>query len=337
MESPLWIDRHQPSLAELPQADARQYLMEVADGPVNLLIHGPPGVGKTAAVRALAAELHSEPETDLHTINIADFFAMTKREIVNDPRFVRFLTAKRRRASKAKLVNHLLTEMAGYPPVGGSFKTILLDNAEAMRADFQQALRRVMERHYEATQFVLVSRRTGAVIEPIRSRCAQVPIRSPTQAEIVVVLETIASRESVEYDHDGLEYVASYADGNLRQAILAAQTTAAQADEITMATAYEALEEVGHDKQLEVLLERAEAGAFDDARGIVDDLIIEHGYDGEELLIELLRVARTRYEPEDVAMLYRLAGEIDFDLTQGANDRVHLSHFIAQLHPTVAP
>lgn len=336
MESPLWIDRHRPTLEELPQADAREYLAEVGRGPVNLLIHGPPGAGKTAAVYALAEELHDEPETDLLTINVADFFGMTKKELVNDPRFQRFLDAGRRRASKANLVNHLLKEMAGYPPVGGSFKTILLDNAEAMREDFQQALRRVMEQHYEATQFVIVTRRTGAVIEPIRSRCAQVPIRAPTESEIATVLERIATREGVEATEEGIGYVASYADGDLRRAILAAQTTAEDGGEITMEAAYEALDEVGHDDQLATLLEQAEAGSFSDARGTLDDLLIDRGYDGEELLLELLRVARARYEPEDLVTLYRLAGAVDFDLTQGANDRVHLGHLLSRLNSALA-
>ena len=336
MESPLWIDRHRPRVEELPQAEVRRYLGRISQGPVNLLIHGPPGVGKTAAVHALARELHDDPETGLLTINVADFFGMTKRELVSDPRFAGFIDAARKRDSKAKLVNHLLKEMAGYPPVGGSFKTILLDNSEAMREDFQQALRRVMEQFYEATQFIIVTRRTGAVIEPIRSRCAQVPIRAPTQSETVSVLEEIADREGVPSDRDGLEFVAGYAKGDLRRAILAAQTTAVDAGEITMDAAYEALDQVGHDDQFVELLEEAERGSFGDARGILDDLLIDEGYDGGELLGELLRVARTRYEPDDIVELYTLAGDVGFDLTRGANDRVHLSHLIARLHPGVA-
>ena len=56
MEPPLWIDEHAPALADLPQADARDYLTEGVDEPINLVLHGPPGSGKTAAVRALAFE-----------------------------------------------------------------------------------------------------------------------------------------------------------------------------------------------------------------------------------------------------------------------------------------
>lgn len=336
MEGPLWIDHHRPSVSELPQSELRDYLGRVGAGPINLILHGPPGSGKTAAVHALAEVLHDDPEQDLLTINVADFFGMTKREIAEDPRFRGFIDSDRRRGSKAAMINHVLTEMASYPPVSGSFKTVLLDNAEAMREDFQQALRRVMERHYTATQFVFTTRRTSAILLPVQSRCAQVPVRAPTQSEIVDVLSGIVAAENVTYDTDGLEYIAGYADGNLRRAILAAQTTAADAGEITMDTAYDALDDVGRTDRFVEILEHAEAGAFGDARGMLDEFLIDDGYDGTELLAEFIRVARTRYEPQRVAALTELAGEVEFDMAQGANDRVHLAHFLARLDSTTS-
>lgn len=331
MAKPLWIDRHRPDLAELPQPEVRRYLRNVPAGPTNLLFHGPAGSGKSAAVHALARELHADPDTDLMTINVADFFGMTKKELVTDPRFQRFIEAGRRQDSKATLVNHVLKEMAGYSPVSGQFKTILLDNAEAMREDFQQALRRVMERHYEATQFILTTREAGAVIDPVRSRCVQVPVRAPTTPEIVTVLSRIADREDVPADPDGLSYIAEYAEGDLRRAILAAQATATAAGEITADAAYGALDDIGPGDRVSTLLAHADAGEFDEARTVLDDLLITAGYDGEEVLTELLRVARTRYEPEQLASISELAGEIEFDMVRGTSDRVHLGHLLARL------
>lgn len=331
MDGPLWIDHHRPTVSAFPQAELRNYLGRVSEGPINLILHGPPGSGKTAAVHALADQLHDDPENDLMTINVADFFGMTKSEIADDPRFRGFIDSKRRRGSKAAMINHILTEMASYPPISGSFKTILLDNAEAMREDFQQALRRIMERHYEATQFVFTTRRVSALLPPIQSRCALVPVRAPTQAETVTVLEGIVEAEGVEYDQEGLEYVAGYADGNLRRAILAAQTTAQEEGAITMDAAYEVLDEVGYAQQFAAMLKQAEAGEFSDARSMLNDFLIDEGYGGEELLEAIVAVARTRYDPDRAANITAIAGEIEFDMTQGANDRVHLAHFLSQL------
>ncbi|MEF8786357.1 MAG: AAA family ATPase [Haloarculaceae archaeon] len=332
MDGPLWTEEHAPALSELPQSEVRDRFERAIQEPMNLVVHGPKGSGKTAAVRALTRETHEKPEADRVEINVADFFGMSKKELASDPRFSRFIDAKRRRnSSKADLINHVLKESASYSPVSGDYKTVVLDNAEGMREDFQQALRRVMEQYYEATQFVIVTRQPSSLIPAIRSRCFPIPVRSPTPEEIVGVLEPIVEAEGVDYDTEGLEYVAGAADGDIRAAILGAQTTAEQAGEITMNTAYETLSAVGVDERVGEMLTDAEAGAFTDARSTLDELLVDEGYSGTEVLDDVLTVARSRYTGDALARLHRLAGEIDMDLKEGTNDRLHISHLLAEL------
>jgi replication factor C small subunit len=332
MDAPLWTEAHAPDIDDLPQSGVRESLWRAVDEPLNLIVHGPKGSGKTAAVRALARETHADPDNDFVVINVDDFFGMTKKELSEDPRFASFITPKRRRnSSKADLINHVLKESASYSPVSGEYKTVLLDNAESIREDFQQALRRVMEQYYETTQFVIATRQPSALIPPIRSRCFPVPVRAPTHDETVAVLRSVVEAEGVDFDDDGLEYVAGYADGDLRAALLGAQTTAETEGEITMETAYEALGEVGTDDRIEEMLDDAEAGAFTDARKTLDDLLVEEGYSGEEVLADVLRVARSRYDADRLARLHRLAGDIDLDLKEGTNDRLHVSHLLTKL------
>ena len=333
MDAPLWTETYAPDLADLPQSEVREYLQKAVEEPINLVLYGPSGAGKTAAVRALARAAHDNPDADLVEINVADFFGMTKKEIASDPRFASFIDSKRKRnSSKADLINHVLKESASYSPVSGSYKTVVLDNAEAIREDFQQALRRVMERHHEATQFVITTRQPTKLIPPIKSRCFPVSVRAPTPDEIVEVLRGIVEAEGVEYEDNGLEYVAGYAGGDLRKAILGAQTTAEQEGELTMNAAYEVLGDVGVTAQIEEMLDDAEAGEFTDARKTLNDLLVDEGYDGEEVLQEILDVAHSgRYAGDELAELTLLASEIDVDLAEGANDRVHIGHLLAEL------
>jgi replication factor C small subunit len=332
MDAPLWTDVHAPSLEEIPQADVRDHLHRGVEQPINLVVHGPAGSGKTAAVRAMAREAHADPENDLIEINVADVFDRTKSEITDDPRFAPFLEG-RSDLSKRDMLNHVLKESASYAPVSGDYKTLLLDNAEAIREDFQQALRRVMERHYRTTQFVITTRQPTKLIPPIRSRCFPVPVRAPTDDEVVGVLARIAEAEGVEYDTEGLRYVATVADGDLREAILGAQTTAAKTGAITGTAPLDVLREVGDDDRIESMIEDAVAGEFDDARSTLDDLLVDEGRDGEVILEDLLRVARKRefYDDADLAALHRLAADVEMDLSEGANDRIHLSHLLAEL------
>jgi len=332
MEEPLWTATHAPTIDELPQEDVRANLRRVLEEPMNLVVHGPPGSGKTAAIRALTREAHDEPDADRTEINVADVFDATKKEIAEDPRFSRFVDAQRRRnSSKADLINHVVKESASYSPATGAYKTVVLDNAEGMREDFQQALRRVMEQYHEATQFVIATRQPSALIAPIRSRCYPIPVRSPRTEEVIAVLERILDREDVPADADGIEFVAGAAGGNLREAILSAQTTYEAAGEVTMDAAYETLSDLDTDERVEEMLDHAEAGEFTDARSTLDDLLVDDGYSGDEVLAGILDVARSRYAGATLADVHRTAGEIDADLLEGTSDRIHLSHLLAQL------
>jgi replication factor C small subunit len=345
MDAPLWTDAYAPAIEDLPQSAVRDRLRRAVDEPMNLLVHGPPGAGKTAAVRALARAAHDDPDADLVELNLADLFDRTKKEIREDPRFEPFLqgqtefskqyrrgTDKRnkykREWSKREIVAHVLKEQASYSPASGEYRTVVLDNAESIREDFQQALRRVMEQYHRTTQFVVVTRRPSVLIEPIRSRCFTIPVRAPTGDEVRSVLRGILDTEGVDYDEDGLEFLTGYAAGDLRKAILGAQTTASQADAVTLSTVHETLQDVGHDDELAAVLASAADGDVADARDAVDDLL-EAGYDGRTLLVDLLDAACTRYEGEDLARLHHLAGDVDLDMAVGSDDRLHLTNLLA--------
>mgnify|MGYP002761189912 FL=1 len=348
MQAPLWIERHAPALTELPQASARDRLTQITDEPMNLIIQGPPGVGKTAAVRAFTHEVHTDPDADLIEINVADFFNRSKKQIREDPRFERFLQGQtafskqyrrgnkgnkyKRDWSKRDMISHVMQELASYQPASGTYKTVLLDNAETIREDFQQALRRVMERYHKNTQFIIATRQPTTLIPPIRSRCFPVPIRAPTADEIESVVTDIAAAEGVETDEMAVTLIASKADGDLRYAILAAQHAAIEGDgAITTDAAQEAIADVGYEDTFQEILDTAAAQDISDARDQITTLLDDEGFNGQELLRELLSVANTypeTYGTANVIRLHRLAGAVDRDLAEGGEDRLHLTHLL---------
>ncbi|MFB6092903.1 MAG: AAA family ATPase [Haloquadratum sp.] len=349
MDPPLWTDKHAPSLADLPQTEVRERLSRAVDEPMNLVLQGPAGVGKTAAVRALARETHADPDADLIEINVADFFDRSKKEIREDPRFARFLQGQtefskqyrrggkgnkyKREWSKRDMISHVMQELSSYKPASGAYKTVLLDNAETIREDFQQALRRVMEQYHRSTQFVITTRQPSKLIPPIRSRCFPVPVRAPTTEETEAVLADVAAAEDVATESMALNLVASKADGDLRYAVLAAQHAALEGDgEITVEAARSALAAAGHDDALKDVLDAAAGGEIQDARNQVTSLLDDEGFGGQELLRALLRVADTypeEFGESNLVRLHRLAGSADLDLAEGNDARLHITHLLA--------
>ncbi len=201
------------------------------------------------------------------------------------------------------MISRVLKESAGYAPVSGDYKTILLDNAEHIREDFQQALRRVMEQHHRTTQFVITTRQPTKLIPPIRSRCFPVAMRAPTHEETASVLEDIVTAEGVDHDDDGIEYVAGYAEGDLRTAVLAAQTTAEAEGEVTMDAAFETLNAIEADDQVEQMVDAAEDGRFTDARSTLDDLLVDEGT-ARPTSSMTLEVARSSYCGDRLAEIH---------------------------------
>lgn len=338
MSSPLWTDRHAPRLRELPQGHLRRYLQAATDRPVNLLLHGPRGVGKTAAVRALARDGNREGNPDLLEINVADFFDRSKSEIEDDPRFAPFLADGERR-SKRDMINRVFRESTAHAPVSGRYRTVLLDNAESVREDFQQSLRRLIERHHGTTQFVLTTRQLGRIIPALRSRCLPIPVPPPSDEAVVDRLATILEREEVPYEDPALALIADDAEGNLRHAILAAQATHVHADRgddptITESAVVETIGDLGHSDAIAALLADAEAGSFEDARDRLDDLLVDAGIDGREILQKLVTIGRTNHDDRGAGALTVMAAETDARLATGGDDRIQLSRLVAEIAAT---
>jgi replication factor C small subunit len=232
------------------------------------------------------------------------------------------------------VVRHKVKDFARTAPLGGAdFKVIFLDEADALTNDAQSALRRTMERYSSICRFVLSCNYSSKIIEPIQSRCAVYRFRSLSDDAVSERMKKIAEAEGVEVTEGGMGAIVYVARGDMRKAINALQAASLMGGAVTEETIYQ-ITATARPEEIRELLSAALAGKFPQARSLLDDLLLVQGLSGEDVIIQIHRQMISLIDSEDLpaSTLVRLMdriGEIDFRMTEGANERIQLEALLA--------
>jgi replication factor C small subunit len=317
----IWIEKYRP--VRLDQVAGQDDTIERLKSYVatknlpHLLFSGPPGVGKTASAVSIAREIFGE---DLWRENFTELNASDERGI--------------------DVVRNKIKNFAKTAPIGGSgFKIIFLDEADALTSDAQSALRRTMERFSNNCRFILSCNYSSKIIEPIQSRCAVYRFRRLSDGAIRKRLEFIAEEQELPITEDGYEALVYVAQGDMRKAVNSLQAAAFidRDQPISRETIYRTTA-TANPEEIKALIETALLGNFKAAKKELDRLLSEEGLSGEDIVGQIYRVI-SGLENRDmldlglserrIIDLVDILGEIDFRLTEGANEKIQLEALLA--------
>ena len=228
------------------------------------------------------------------------------------------------------IIRHKVKDFARMAPLGGAdFKVIFLDEADALTNDAQSALRRTMERYSATTRFILSCNYSSKIIEPIQSRCAVYRFRALSGEAIAKRISYIAAEENLVVSEGGLSAIEYVAGGDMRKAINALQAAALLGDKVDEETIYQ-ITSTAKPEEIRNFIKTALSGDFVAARAVLDDLLLSKGLSGQDVVVQIHRAMLDLDIPDkDKVRLIDRIGEIDFRMTEGANERIQLEALLA--------
>ena len=308
----IWTEKYRPK--NLDEVIGQKHVTERLKAYVasrnmpHLLMTGPAGTGKTTCSLAMAREMFGDDWKG----NFIELNASDERGI--------------------DVVRGKIKEFARTAPLGGAeFKIIFMDEADALTSDAQAALRRTMEKFSKICRFILSCNYSSKIIDPIQSRCAVFRFKPLSREDVRDFLGRIVKEENIDIDDDALEALVHVARGDMRRAVNSLQVAASMGNRIDVDTIYQTTG-LANPEEVKKMLEVALGGNFIAARDKLDEIMIEFGLSGQDIIRQIhssffeLSIG----DAEKVRLMDK-TGEIEFRIIEGSNERIQLEALLAYL------
>jgi DNA polymerase-3 subunit gamma/tau len=260
--------------------------------PPSLIFGGPEGIGKRHVAIALAQLVNClEPIVDGEFVLDACGACPACRRIARGMHpDVIVVEPGDSGAIKVDQVRDLV-DRAGYRPFEGRRRVVIINQADALVAQAQNALLKTLEEPPPHVVFMMATTELEKVPATIQSRSQVFELKTIGVKQIADQLQTIAAAEGIQLDNGALTLLARAGDGSMRDAqsafdqVIAFAGTTITADDVTTVLGL---------VRRDLLMEIAEAVAREDSAALFElaAQAVESGYDMRHVIRELARLTR---------------------------------------------
>ncbi|SEM14491.1 DNA polymerase-3 subunit gamma/tau [bacterium A37T11] len=261
------------------------------------LFCGPRGVGKTTCARILAKTINCQQLT-------AETEACGKCEsCVSFQQGASFSIHELDAASNNSVEDiRSLIEQVRIPPQTGIYKIYIIDEVHMLSQAAFNAFLKTLEEPPSYAIFILATTEKHKILPTILSRCQIFDFNRIRVEDMASHLASIADREGIVFDKDGLHLIAQKADGGLRDALsMFDQIVSFSNKKVTYQAVIDNLNILDYDFYFKV----TDAILAEDASTILltFDEILNHGFDGNHFISGLSAHFRNLLVGKDLTTL----------------------------------
>lgn len=284
----------------------------------HLLLYGPPGTGKTSVIMACARELYKE-KTSLMVMEIN----------ASEDRGIEVV--------RNKITQFVSSKSMFYKDDDNFFKLVILDEADAMTADAQASLRKVIENNTKNARFCLICNFYQKINIALKSRCISFRFSPLKPRDIKEKLDSIIKKEKINITNEAIKTIIKVSSGDMRKVLNILQASHMAYDTITD---NDVINIIGHitKTDLEVIIENLfnPVKTFKSAFDTINKIKVDNGYSVNDILYELsdyildsiLNNSHEEISSDKFCKILKHIRLIEYNLTSCSNDSIQLSSLI---------